>query len=153
MDRRGADPALEAGRLGAEAFGGGRLAGAGRALGEERLEVAGLAFGAGFRDGARRASEVGRLVVGALALGVARRVGVARVLGVAPGRVLNFGGVERVVTGFVSPRGRGRRVIEVFPGRRLPSTSPTLAPEPLGTARETGRPRPRSVTFDLGSSL
>lgn len=200
-DRRGAGRALEAGRLGAEAFGGGRPAGAGRTLGEERPEVVGLAFGAGVLDGARRAPEVGLLLAGALALGAARRVGpvrvtgsgrlrvvgrtfgvvrrvgvlrtvgfgrldvagrafgldtrvgVARVLGGAPGRVLNFGGAARVVAGFVSSRGRGRRVVVVFPGRRPPSPSPALAREPRGTALDTGRPRSLRVAFDLGSSL
>ena len=200
-DRRGAGRALEAVRLGAEALGGGRRAGAGRALGEDRLEVVGLAFGVGVLDGARRAPEVGRLLAGALALGAARRVGtvrvtglgrlrvagrvvgvvrrvgvfrtvgfgrldvagrafgldtrvgVARVLGGTPGRVLNFGGTVRVVTGFVSPRGRGRRVAVAFPGRRLPSSSPALAREPRGTARDTGRPRSLRVACDLGSSL
>lgn len=172
----GAGRALGAGRrAGAgRALGAGRLAGAGRALGAEPLEAAGRALGAGRRAGvlpaAGRSEVVGRVAAVVRRVGVFRAAGAGRLparvrtLGAgapgcarAPGevarRVLGLGALEPVVAGFVSPRGRARRVFGLSPGRLLPPRSATSPRECLGAARDAGLRGPSPFACALGSSL
>lgn len=142
--RLGGDALGLGARFGADALAGGRLVGAGRTLGGDRLDdvgrtlvvgrcvVLGRAFGVAL-DVDGRAEDVGRLVVGGrttgvvrrgvagFALGVALRVGVGRTVVVVSGRVLSFGGVERVVPS----RGRARRTSSAVP--RVPPVSRPLS--------------------------
>jgi len=161
--------------LGAEALGGGRLAGArtlalerlgaagltlddvldgaDRAVPPDRLDVDGRTLGVVRRVGVVRTAGAPRLPVAGRAFGLGVRVGVERTLGGDPVRVLSFGGVPRVGAGAASLRGRARRVFEASPDRLLPPAFPASVRVPRETALGLGRFLSLSVTRSLGSSL